>query len=610
MNSQQTQTTTLHGSLTINANHLGTRHELVVNYPDNLPSQAGKKVRWPQNATDNDAGYLFDASHGQTSLYRRVDSGNEHQARSTIVMNPDPLAPCPINWSTVSQQDKTTGLGIGSALGPELYGYRLAEQPGMAQFITQTAALARESAMYRVVGCGLKVTIARTVDLENGVIRGGHFTPSQTTYTGPEAVNILDHRADGNARSAIATGPLAISPVRTQWWLTNDIQRNAVGSSTGADADVGPYNTISNFVEGEWFDTAASSCVSGRYIPNSQLPYLITTNYGKVVVDPTKYPIVAGATGVYGTCFLDSSDSAMRASYARAKKIESQAFPASDGMSIRWYDSNEFAFQRTRPRSLIGLSAQSYNSGLNAMSVAGDKIPPFDLEADGETGVLAESSVVPLLFQDTAGHIKARETGMSSTIGRANYVTDYPEYAMVSNASSMYGFTPVAADVNFTSDGVEYYPVAQRPAQPNTLSDGDFAGWSDDIRNFGDGLWCELDGLEDEQQINVQFIYHIEYVPVIGSLGTPQDSPVDADWPNIYALAHNADVFPYFTRGHSFFKSLWHGLKAAGHGIIKLLGGASKIAAIIPDPRAQAFSKFAGTASGIGGQAMNIADTL
>lgn len=589
---QDTQTTTLSGYMTVSPH--ATRQIFKVQNagqaadPANQDVASGTPLSNPEYIRKS-TGYIKRVDIAQSTV-----AGQPTDGRLSVVVNPDPLAPNPIWWSTTTNQDVVNNSYVGSTTSPNSYAFDLCEQPGMHDFIMQAAALARECQSYRIVGCAVKAWVSSTSQIANGTICGGHFTPSLSQYKGPHS----DLANNGTTHGYKFWGPAYVDP--------DIVDMKVYYPSAGAVGT--PQYLFSQAPSGVAVTAESFSCWS-------------RTEYDG---------LRGGNTGVYGTCYIDRSSAAVRASLAGAKTTKSQMYPASEGITVRWVDTQEYAFKRNVPRCLVGPSGLTYTNGIPAADMIKGRSPNwYDLDMvtvgsntytlvcpvqgarEYEEGVFLDSYGVAgtthpfdaAVLRHTVTVATDNTTAVApyttTMIFAGNLVAGHPEFAVCSNRcnTGTYDSTgPVPYDQAFC-------PVYAQGDTPLTTAQMMF---NDDAANFGNGLWVDVDGVDIQQDVTLQVIWHVEYVPLRGSIGIPQASPVDPDWPRITMLASNPQVFPFFSKGHSFFKSLWHAFKKAGRVVVKILGGASKIASMIPDPRAQEFAKATQAAATGGGAAMNV----
>lgn len=140
----------------------------------------------------------------------------------------------------------------------------------------------------------------------------------------------------------------------------------------------------------------------------------------------------------------------------------------------------------------------------------------------------------------------------------------------------------------FTTSGINY------SAAPCGTSAASVSAYSKEVV-----CGIEVSGLAPGQQVTVQMVWHIEYIPNPCSTAAATPSYVDPGFDSvILPLLADHTAFPIVVKGHSFFKKLQHALKKATGFMGRLLTGASQILSHHPDPRFQAAGLGAGFIGG------------
>lgn len=118
----------------------------------------------------------------------------------------------------------------------------------------------------------------------------------------------------------------------------------------------------------------------------------------------------------------------------------------------------------------------------------------------------------------------------------------------------------------------------------------DLANLSNGFEGDGDMMFALLEGLPAARQLQVYSVRWNEFQPNADTLLSPAASPTDHGWPDIVRLGNN---FPVVTKGFSFFKDLWSGVK-------KAVGTIASVAEPITRIGGQLGGTFGRVLSGIG----------
>lgn len=337
-----------------------------------------------------------------------------------------------------------------------------------------------------------------------------------------------------------------------------------------------------------------------------------------VALRSTGQEISYSHTGAFGTALNYPYADYMRSSIDGARDREMFGMlPADEGVTLRWTDSNNFEYQDSAYRSLIVPTKVGYSNGYMPYASV------FNFVTDGtSTGgfagrvqhdATASPGVGTGVFQDTT----PEETAQA--IANTYYLmpTDVPSNpTLLTSSTSKLGcifrngtINPSASapsittpctlgytgNINFACADASNFPGAYSfEAQPAMK-------WADDNANFGNALFADISGVDIGQYIQIQVVWHIEYIPTFNALDKGVPSPVDMNYEELAVIASDPVAFPVVVKGHSFFKSLIRGIKQAATGAARVLGIASDIAKVVPIPQVQAAGTMMGMGSTIAG---------
>jgi len=271
---------------------------------------------------------------------------------------------------------------------------------------------------------------------------------------------------------------------------------------------------------------------------------------------------------------------------------------AVDGACVRWTDSNSFKFQQTVNKCVLVPDLDFYDNGEE-----GDR---GTAEESTDAGTGAERTVWDITYINCNASRRNRViTGQRSQLnaiqrwfnGPLNAPTQAEYFTADRSDRTLFGTQPALVGYNGYSAGppVTYTSQPVLPASPTVVSLNNTEG------DFDRGLYIDITGVAPNQMVNVEVQWFIEYIPKVYSLMVGRNPPIDMNFPAIQAMVQDSKTYPIVVKGHSFFNSLWHAIKRGAEGAGKLLSGTSKIAALIPDPRAQALAGVTGAAGGVFG---------
>lgn len=303
--------------------------------------------------------------------------------------------------------------------------------------------------------------------------------------------------------------------------------------------------------------------------------------YGWDVMDNTAGVSTRGVTtglGQWATRMYTCDYNSMKMALSQARNQNRGILKAEDGASVRWTDSNNFQFQRTLNKCCMVPELDYYANGYDGEGVQFEETPASSVEDIFivNCNVARASSTI---VGGTKGRvcvkrrpIKCYNNGTTDFYGNEYFCADNTQRTLIGN-----GYAISISGGNLEHD------------KTTLLSQVDSAA-----EDFDRGLYIDVTGVSPNQLLNVEVQWIVEYIPKVYSLDEGRHPPVDINFPAIQAMVNDPNSYPIVVKGNSFFSSLWHGIKAAAEGVGKLLKGTSSVAAMIPDPRAQAFAKFGG----------------
>ncbi|UOF82557.1 hypothetical protein [Geminiviridae sp.] len=285
-----------------------------------------------------------------------------------------------------------------------------------------------------------------------------------------------------------------------------------------------------------------------------------------------------GQNGMYASRLLTCDYQNTKKSVWNARNQNRGIMRAEDGASVRWTDSNQLGNQTTINKCMFSPEISYYDNGWE-----GEAAEQEETAAAATNDVIIKncylgraSSALPAGVPKGQVNVKARAitTGTNAFQNEYLMADNSARYCLTNTATS-------AAEGTGTTTGEPELYIGL-----NTLIDS-----SDD---FDRGLYIDVTGVSPNQLLNVEVQWIVEYIPKVYSMDQGRHPPIDMNFPAIQAMVNDPTSYPIVVKGNSFFSSLWHGIKAAADGVGKLLKGTSSVAALIPDPRAQAYAKFGG----------------
>jgi hypothetical protein len=312
-------------------------------------------------------------------------------------------------------------------------------------------------------------------------------------------------------------------------------------------------------------------------------------------------------TGVFGTALNHPTYRNMMSSIEQAKSQHMGLLPSEDGVTLRWVDANNFEYVDTVYRSLVAPSKTAYTNGYVPFIATHNTVTSTDGQGGFAGRVLHDVNTDPneeaigptstfYFVPTTFDNVSTGATGENPSGGPT----------IKSQGTSRLGYFMRSTAAN-TAGGLgasQEYCIADASNFPNRLASENVMGpmfWADDKQNFSNGLYADIQGIEANQQITIQVVWHVEYIPTHQALDYGLPSPVDMNFESLSVMAGDETSFPVVVKGHSFFKSLARGLRQAANGAARVLGVASNIAKIVPIPQVQAAGTFMGMGSTIAG---------
>lgn len=357
----------------------------------------------------------------------------------------------------------------------------------------------------------------------------------------------------------------------------NSLRHRVVGA--GLRAWVGQNTTIERgIIEGGQFDIATT-----RQLTTPTAAQLIAWR------DNTNSRDTLNAIVSNGGCFAEAlynkGITTLRQSIRDSRTQKKGLLQAERGCSVRWSNEGNWNFIPTINRGLICPLLPTYYNGF----------PNSDPLADPITG--STHKHMPVVHLADFGT-------QSGATAPANGLYDVNDLQVLKhNNLSTVGWTAsqlagLQGTNTWRAGTMMSCDMAQNYIAPFWINDGSRSRWTDPNQNFQSGLYIDVQGCSPDQYLDIQIVYHVEYVPRENSMNIGRPSPIDLNFDTIKNMVANDQAFPVVVSGHSFFSSLWHGIKKAGSVIGKVLTASSKVASMIPIPEVQGFAAGAGAIGG------------
>lgn len=276
---------------------------------------------------------------------------------------------------------------------------------------------------------------------------------------------------------------------------------------------------------------------------------------------------------------------------------------ADEGATVRWTDTNQFAFNPTKDRGVVMCHNMGFPAGTALCHTSYEAI---DYSALGglPTGFVAGTSTMfHPTFKSENLNTNTWNVAVPATSNQYLDLNKLGTYASYGYDSGFYGVPNTAPAT--TASTFMYYNASGEKLGSTAASDlTPYLNYvqSADLQ-FNRGLYVDCSGLDTTQILTVQVCWHIEYVPRTIEPWTAQPSPVDMSFDNLSALVRDRRAFPIVVKGHSFFSSLRKAFSKAANAFGKIFATVAPLAqsalASVPDPRAQAAAVGIGAAGGL-----------
>lgn len=468
-----------------------------------------------------------------------VVQANSNEGKLLVIMSADPLSQMPLwvsrtfnettsNPNTVSadsvifNEDTGSGTGKSSLTDPVSWGQTY-DFIGLDDFFAQTTDLGNMSLKHRVVGCALRANVGVDTSIARGSIEAGQFNWSDTRYKANEA---------GFVAFSLP------SKSKSGWWQALYQPNNLTTSPEALPA------------------LTALSQQKG-------LGNLMTSN----AYSTGERVIRSARTQDYGTLDADK------------------------GASVRWTDSNDFKFQKTYNRNIVMPDREFYPNGDTSWATADQALgyPAENNEAAldslREYYILNCNAYRANVDTPFAGrHDNAFRSGITrSKLATKRYVYKSPS---TDGTARQQGCLYLAADKNvnieLTNGSLTF--AGSRPAETGTdlvqtvgEVDREALGVVNFEPFFDKGLYINIEGVSTAQYVTVEMVYHIEYMPKSWALTRGIYPPVDLQFDMLCSMLGDPKQFPIVVQGHSFFSSLWRGLKRAADTAASIAGAAGSV---------------------------------
>lgn len=266
------------------------------------------------------------------------------------------------------------------------------------------------------------------------------------------------------------------------------------------------------------------------------------------------------------------------------------------GCSVRWTDTNNFKFQRTINRNLLLPNKDFYANGFDVSQINAfeheDTYKTYILDCNTTRAVQAGTGTYP-------GKIVATLPFSPLCVATRPHINyDATKW---STATSTYLYFAADSDMLLENTSGTVLEQLTAAGATNNVGDGTFAdlGVTTFEEQFDKGLYIDITGVNTGQWVNVDVVWHIEYVPRSYALTTGLQSPVDLNFDMVAAMLTDAAKFPIVVKGHSFFSSLWAGVKRAFGKGREIIGAAGPMLSMLPSPHARAAGMAMSAASGM-----------
>lgn len=268
------------------------------------------------------------------------------------------------------------------------------------------------------------------------------------------------------------------------------------------------------------------------------------------------------------------------------------------GASVRWTDTHNFKFMRTINKNCLSPNKNFYSNGYDC-----SRLNAFEEESTYPVNTI-DCNATRLLNADATTY----PGKLSTTITESPLVVHQrPHVGYSINDSQFWTADSTAYDyyaaetdglINLSSGSYTEQSSATTTYQ---VGDGTLAdlGVITFEEHFDKGLYIDITGVNTGQWVNVDVVWHVEYIPRAYSLDTGLASPVDVNFDTVAAMLNDSRKFPIVVKGHSFFSSLWAGVKRAFGKGREIIGAAGPMLSMLPSPHARAAGMAMSAASGM-----------
>lgn len=488
-------------------------------------------------------------------------SGTGYQFISSCA---DPLSPQPINWATTYG---TTGTN-DPYLNPMRYAGQIVNA-GIADLFAKTTQLRNASSRHRVVGHGIKAWVSKNTNISRGTIEAGQFQFGQTRGSGFQA-------PVANATTTRVT-PFTNAPTSSNYWGTVLQDTSYLGHKMSVrparDGTIG-FLPADEGATVRWTDSTG---------------YKFNDSINRNVVVP-----LARSFGALGRTIGEISQNSLLGGFGQQGYITGTTGANNYGTDtpLRFHPQIYGSDRST------AYNAADYTTQATAREVGCVAFHP---------GLRYASGVLPTGYTQAAGihHHYLMMGCLPSTVNATSATFDPTNLPYRTDAAARMNFYMAEQLLDNTTMG--RYSVALN----TDATDGNWQGanyvaptttgisplLTNPDLDFNKGLYIDIRGVDSTQFITVQAVWQVEYVPLPYAMASGEASPIDLNFPELQAMVNDAATFPIVVKGRSFFTSLWHGMKQAVSGIMKLLPSVGSALMAAPDPRLKAIGV---TAVGIG----------